>query len=299
MSSLIAELIHIASDQTISTSDLLKRTLVTAKRLDVPELVDWVQSELKGYTSAEVPDYRRIRGELVIEHPKHGVIRYLMCSDITESFVDVLIHQSISELAELGERKNDFLRYFPSGEESFLMEIIYTELNVVARPAVRFSSQQINQVIEMVRTQILSVALDLEQRGVQGKGMTFTPQEKSIVQEQHYHFGNVSSSQIQINSSGTQQNSTNSNDLDSLNELIDAFNKILDLQLLDAEVIGELRAEISTLQAQARSPKPKWSIISATALSLKTIAESAAGNVLSALGQPYVSTLLALAGLKI
>lgn len=299
MSSLIAELINIASDQTISTSDLLKRTLVAAKRLDVPELVDWVQSELKGYTSVEVPDYRRIRGELVIEHPKHGVVRYLMCSDTTESLADVLIRQSISELAELAERKNDFLRYFPSGEESLLMEIIYTELNVVARPAVRFSSQQINQVVEIVRTQILSVALDLEQRGVQGKGMTFTSQEKSIIQEQHYHFSNVSSSQIQINSSGTQKNSTDSKDLNSLNELIDAFNKVLDLQLLDAEVISELRAEISTLQAQALSPKPKWSIISATALSLKKIAESAAGNILSELGQPYVSTLLALAGLKI
>lgn len=58
----------------------------------------------------------------------------------------------------------------------------------------------------------------------------------------------------------------------------------------------ELRAELATLKAQANSPKPKWEIIKATARSIKTVAEGAAGGLIAGLAQPHMATLLALAG---
>ncbi len=125
--------------------------------------------------------------------------------------------------------------------------------------------------------------------------MSFTPQEKQAVQQQHYHFGDVSGSQIQISSNGSTQTQANTTgtDIDALKGLVQALGATL------ADVKGdsadELRADLATLKAQADSPKPKWEIIKATARSIKTVAEGAAGNILASLAQPHMATLMALA----
>lgn len=61
------------------------------------------------------------------------------------------------------------------------------------------------------------------------------------------------------------------------------------------DTADELRAELATLKAQADSPKPKWEIIKATARSIKSVAEGAAGGLIAGLAQPHIATLLALA----
>lgn len=116
------------------------------------------------------------------------------------------------------------------------------------------------------------------------------------MQEQHYHFGNVSGSQMQISSNGstqTQANTTAGTDLESLKGLVQALRAML----ADAkgDTADELRAELATLKAQADSPKPKWEIIKATARSIKAVAEGATGNILASLAQPHIATLMALA----
>jgi hypothetical protein len=129
--------------------------------------------------------------------------------------------------------------------------------------------------------------------------MTFTLQEKQTVQAQHYHFGNVSGSQIQIASTGSTQNQSNtttSNDVKALNGLITALSEVLDRGAVQGDAADELRAELMTLKAQAESPKPKWEIIKMTARAIKAVTEGAAGNILGELAKPHVQTLLALAG---
>ena len=118
------------------------------------------------------------------------------------------------------------------------------------------------------------------------------------MQQQHYHFGNVSGSQIQISSSGstqTQANTTGGTDLEALNGLIEGLDAAL--ERVQGDAADELRAELATLKAQAESPKPKWEIIKATARSIKAVAEGAAGGLISGLAQPHMATLLALAAL--
>ncbi|MBK7648578.1 MAG: hypothetical protein IPJ12_15865 [Betaproteobacteria bacterium] len=69
MPALVPELVNMASDPNVSTGDLLRRSLVVARRLNVPELVEWINSELTGFRTGEVPEYRRLRGQLVVENP--------------------------------------------------------------------------------------------------------------------------------------------------------------------------------------------------------------------------------------
>ena len=65
MLALVIELVNAAIDTSVSPSDLLRRALVVARRLGVPELVEWISGELNGYYSGEVPDYRRVQGQLI------------------------------------------------------------------------------------------------------------------------------------------------------------------------------------------------------------------------------------------
>lgn len=169
-------------------------------------------------------------------------------------------------------------------------------MEIPLAPSLAMSNVEIHGIVEKVRTRILDWALDLEGRGIIGNGMSFTPQEKQAVQQQHYHFGDVSGSQIQIGSSGSTQTQANTTGvhIEALKGLVEALGATLAGAKGDAA--DELRAELATLKAQADSPKPKWDIIKATARSIKTVAEGAAGNVLASLAQPHIATLLALAG---
>lgn len=290
MPALVPELVNMASDPAVSTADLLRRALVVARRLDVPELVEWISSELSGYR-ADVPDYRKLRGTLKAHNPIRGYVPLLMSSAEQTAALSVAhLRQAVPELEKLAEGANGLFASLDRTLEKHLMDA----MNYPMRPVLSLSATQVHGAIEVIRTRVLEWALDLEGRGIIGEGMSFTPQEKQAVQ-QHYHFGDVSGSQIQISSNGSTQTQANTTgtDIDALKGLVQALGATL------ADVKGdsadELRADLATLKAQADSPKPKWEIIKATARSIKTVAEGAAGNILASLAQPHMATLMALA----
>jgi hypothetical protein len=298
MPALVPELVNMASTPAVSTADLLRRALVVARRLAVPEFIDWINSELTGYRSGEVPEYRRVNGQVVAESPYHGPIPFFLPVEMSELLADFSVRQSIPELIQLHASEHGIFSHFPADIERTLMKMMQESQGVMMRPALKFSTVQVGGIIETVRSRILDWALDLEGRGIIGEGMSFTSQEKQAVQEQHYHFGNVSSSQIQIGSNESTQTQSNTNagiDLSALKGLIDALGIALDRGTAHDNVADELRAELATLKAQAASLKPKWEIIKATARTIKTVAEGAAGNILGELAKPHVATLLALA----
>lgn len=295
MPALVPELVNMASDPAVSTSDLLRRALVVARRLDVPDLVDWITSELEGYRDRPVPDYRSIKGRPQVFNPYHGYQPLILPTpEWADAVSTANVGQSVPELEQLAQSKTGVRMTFSAKLEHQLME----GMDLPLTPSLGLATVQIHGIVEKVRSQILKWALDLECRGVLGEGMTFTQKEKQTVQEQHYHFGNVSGSQIQIGSSGstqTQANPTTGADLENLRGLIEALGTALDRGAVQGDAADELRAELATLKAQASSPKPKWEIIRATARTIKTVAEGAAGNILGELAKPHVATLLALA----
>lgn len=73
MTALVIQLQSDSLDQAIPVSDLLRKSLVAAKKLNVPELEAWVQMELDGYgANDEIPKYRHIAGRLEALNPYHG-----------------------------------------------------------------------------------------------------------------------------------------------------------------------------------------------------------------------------------
>lgn len=292
MPALVPELVNMASAPTVSTGDLLRRALVAARRLGVPELVEWVTSELEGYGGRPVPAYRSVRGRPQVFNPYHGYQPLIFpAGEWGEALSEANVGQSIPELEQLAQSNTGIQMTYSASIEHSLRE----SMNIPLTPSLGLSTVQIHGIVETVRSQILKWALDLEGRGVLGEGMTFTQQEKHAVREQHFHFRDVSDSQIQISSNGSTQMQANRGGptIDELLGLVQALGKAIDgAQGDDAD---ELRAELATLKAQAESPKPKWDIINATARSIKTVAEGAAGGLLAGLAQPHLVTLLALA----
>lgn len=94
----------------------------------------------------------------------------------------------------------------------------------------------------------------------------------------------MSNSQIQQATSGsTQVYSYSDEQLRSLQEFIrDTRHRIPELEL-DEGTADELEAELSTLEAQSTSPRPKHRIIGEAASSIRAILENAAGAAIAAL----------------
>lgn len=296
MSALVPELVNMASDPGVSTADLLRRALVVAHRLAVREIEDWIKLEINGYGDHELPDYRKLVGN-AIPVPKKGESRATWRLDpadlagLLQVVAEARVPHGVSVIEGMATTTHEFFVEKLPPHIDYLLQRPNIGNFSLARTT---SPIQYRGILDAVKTRILEWALDLEKRGIIGEGLSFTPQEKKAVQEQHFHFGDVSG-QVQINSNGSTQHQTNATgpDIASVKELIGALETVF--ERIRGPEADELRAELATLKAQVASPKPKWEIIKMAARSIKAVAEGAAGNILANLAQPHVVALTQLA----
>lgn len=122
MPALVPELVNMASDPTVSTTDLLRRTLVAVRRLGVTDLVDWIAAEINGYGNASVPEYRKLQGQLKVMNPVRGQIPLMMPSAAaTDFYTRADVRQSVPELVELSKSTSGIICYFTPQVEHELM----------------------------------------------------------------------------------------------------------------------------------------------------------------------------------
>jgi hypothetical protein len=109
----------------------------------------------------------------------------------------------------------------------------------------------------------------------------YPPIEPIIVE-----IGSIQGSQVQIGTSGSLQILESGGlELENLKELIVLLRDAAEKVGFPKEQQEELRAEISTLEAQASSPKPKVGVIKEALASVRTIFEGAAGGGLVVAGE--------------
>lgn len=219
MSFLVLELQEDTLNSAVSTLDVLRKALVVAKKLGIEEFQKWIELELKGYYDLSVPTYRFTRGQLRGWNPYHGwqPIR-VESKEIQKIFADLCecpINQPISELISLVKtEENELSMQLPYELESHILRFVKTSVKI------SISKVSVEGVIEAVRDIILNWALQLEENGIMGEGMTFSNNEKQIAANHDY------SSLIQIilgqsqmqNSSSESQSKTEifNNNLSSL-----------------------------------------------------------------------------------
>lgn len=285
MPGLILELQADALDPHARTSDLLRKALVISKKLGINEIERWITNELNGYTEREeIPAYRKIRGEVKVWNPYHGW-QPLNFGDPEhgEALSSRTIGQPISELDELREGGKDASLHVPFSQK--ITNALMRNMEVSLQPSLHVPHTEIVGILDTVRNNLLQWALELEQKGVIGEGMTFSKEEKSAATQVTYqitnNIGSMSHSQLQQHSSGSSQVINAALNLEALTELIRLLKSAKSTLPLESSIRAEYVAEIQTLVSQASSPKPKTTILAESLKSIRTILEGAAGNVLA------------------
>lgn len=220
MSSLVLELQSDALNSSVSTLDVLRKALVVARKLGIEKFQKWIELELKGYDGMSVPKYRLTEGQLRAWNPNHGWHPIRTDSeDLREVYANMCecsISQPISELIFLADSEsNELQMQLPYQTESFLVGTVRTSVKIT------ISTVSVQGIVEAVRDIILQWALQLEEEGVMGEGMTFSKEEKQLAARHDYTSFiqiNLEQSQMQNSSSESQSSSESfSNDLRGAN----------------------------------------------------------------------------------
>ena len=112
----------------------------------------------------------------------------------------------------------------------------------------------------------------------------------------YINVGTMTNSNIAQASAGANQTVTISSEAkQSLEELVEILNKLLDNQELQQEQRDELRSDISTIKSQLSSPKPKVGIVSESLSSAKSILENA--STLAVTVAPVIAQISSVLGM--
>lgn len=286
MTSLVHELQQEALDSKVKVSDLLRKALVVSKKLGISEIEAWINKELNGYEEGgDAPDYRMAHGQVMVDDPRSGMIPVVFKDPNKEEFLSKM--PFITTAAYLEHLYGDdspgstvLMSYNPQSVRKFM-----GGLSSRVPPVLQVQSSEVYRVLDTIRNTILNWALKLEEDGILGDGMAFSKEEKETATGVSYNinnfFGHVAHSQIQQGSQHSSQSQENLGvDIGSLLAFIEDIRGSMPDGGLGSEQIEELKGDLDTLSAQAKSPRPKLAILKESLLSIQRILEGAAGGAI-------------------
>ncbi len=206
MSSLVLELQRDAMDPKVRVTDLLRKAVAVGKKLRVDGFVKYATNELSGYSTPDTPNYRIVRGELRAHNPYNGWIPVILANaELERALKTRTIQQPISEIEHLCENGDgDGILAINLPQDAINNLFLNTnEYRMGIIPRLTIGHSQLKKILDAVRTEILNLALELEQEGILGEGLTFTPNEvrqATSIQIGQFSgvWGNVNSSNVVV-----------------------------------------------------------------------------------------------------
>lgn len=165
-----------ALDNHILTSDLLRMAKAIATKLALKDVSEWIDNELNGYPSAEVPDYRKVRGQLRAVHPMRGLMEAPVADgELEEKLSTVNVRSALGELESVPEGASltfplptQLAHTLQSDQPEFLR---FSLLRVIG-------NNKLVNIAEQVRNRLLDWSLQLEQQGILGENLQFSQKDK-------------------------------------------------------------------------------------------------------------------------
>ncbi|WP_186057545.1 hypothetical protein [Burkholderia gladioli] len=290
MVSLVLEMQREAMNPNGSITGLLRMALVVSRKLGIEEFQRWAESELNGYKATDdVPEYRLLRGDPSVWNPYHGWQPLMFQNPKEAETVSKRpTHQPAAQIEEMlqGSDNSTFAMYFPAAAEQRLMNAMaFPRL----RPATVVPRSAVAGIADAIRNTILDWSLKLENAGVLGDGLTFSAQEKERAPYAGVHITYQAENQTVIQSmtnSQVQQATTASTqslivkevDVEAVSKLMQSLRQSLDDFTLNSDQRAEIEADITTVSAQAASPKPRFAVIKEAMHSMRSVLENAAGS---------------------
>lgn len=290
MRSVVIELQQDALNRDISVTDLLRKSYVVARKLKIQDFEKWVTSELEGYTEqSEIPEYRVVTGEVKAWNPYKGWQPiFFEETEIAGAVSKRDNNQRIAEIENLlntmGEKGGNLQMPFAPEQQNIICKAIGYQTQVTLMT----SESGLVRVVDAVRNIVLNWALKLEEDGILGEGMTFSEDEKNQVEKHTYNVNNfyreVTGSQIQQSSSdSTQTQEINNISTENIKNFISNLKENLKDLKLEGDLVQEIDAEISTVEIQVASPRPKEGIVKESLSSIRRILEGASGGAVAQL----------------
>lgn len=184
MKSIVIELQEMSSDPNIPITELIRKALMVASKLNLSDFKEWIEKEINGYEEvSEIPEYRNVTGEVKAFNPYNGIWIPLLWSDAPEGVYDRKIKQKISEIEYNYKSANGILVVpFPQEQIQFFIK----HFEVPSPPYLIINKASLAGILESVKDIILKWSLKLEKEGIFGEGMVFSKgeQEKAINNQQ-------------------------------------------------------------------------------------------------------------------
>ena len=203
MNSLITDIQIKMTDKDYSIMDILRMALVIANKLKADSIKKWIQSELHGYASSdELPEYRKVPMSVKFYNSVYGWCPVDIRNDkFSEVLKEMALRQTISEINELSKNQDTNEVHFDTPL------IVKEELSTCAPFDTDFhyvcSSTQLIKIIDIVKTNLLEWAIELEKNGIIDDNSSFEisqvkksiPINKSTINNFYGDKGKISISQ--------------------------------------------------------------------------------------------------------
>ena len=181
MPGLVEQIQREASDNSVSVTQLLRHVKMASSKLKLPAVEGWVEHELRGYPNEhKVPRYRVLGGTPMAHSVFHGWRMMALGSDeqVNKMFQLLLFDKPITEVESVAKSKPPILITYPE----YLERMTVPNMSGVDRIAAQVDSSKFFGILDGVRDRALDWALELENAGVTGAGMSFTLSEREAAQ---------------------------------------------------------------------------------------------------------------------
>jgi len=273
MSSAILDLQKESMVSNTELSDLLRKAYVISRKLKVKDFEKWINLELNGYGHSDnIPRYRVLNGTLKYFNPFYGYSTFLIENvKINNMITQKKIDTPIAELEDLYKKAENTLYLDVTPEMLFLKEkqIIQTH---TWPEKLEISISQLKRIFDSVKNIILEWSIKLEEDGILGENLVFSPEEKEIANKHITNYNTIfQDSQVQFGEKNLQI--INKLDLNEIKELLKSINNsIYDLDLNNVDK-KELEINIKTIDSQLESTNPNENILIEAFKSIRSILE--------------------------
>jgi AbiTii len=292
MSSLVLELQRDCLNPDTQLAGVLRKALVIASKLNVPELAAWLENELAGYSDrGAVPPYRVARSEVAArDHWGNWVPVIFETNEVLETIARVRFYDSVAEIQALAQRANSHDGRLTIAFTPEQMRILSTNSENGLMMHTRFvRAEDLNGVLDVVRTEILKWTLKLERDGILGEGMSFSQEEEQRAAAIHYtttnFFGDVGN--LAQHSHDFRQTANLGIRPQDLATLTKELTNHLDELDLGPAAKRKVEAQIATLKAQL-TDDPDPVIVQQAGRTLRSITEGAIASLVASAVQPTI-----------
>ncbi|MGL5368643.1 MAG: hypothetical protein ACRDAG_10110 [Cetobacterium somerae] len=180
--SLVLELQKDLISNEVEITTILRKALLISKKLSIKESIQWLEYEINGYPNSSVdlfPEYRNLSCNPKALNPHYGW-QPLIFND--ENNLDMLkktqITWSIAEIENNLKNSEDII-YLVGGRANILAKHFNTQVHF------EISTASLHNILEQVRIKLLNWTTELEEKGILGKGISFSQEEKISAQNFH------------------------------------------------------------------------------------------------------------------